>query len=368
VTAVHVLVPADIDDPGRPSGGNHYDRRLCQGLAALGWTVTEHPVPGSWPRPGAAHRAGLARVLADLPDGALTLLDGLIATPVPELVVPAARRLRPVLLVHLPFGDAPPGHRLADAVTRERAVLGCARAVLTTSGWTRRRLLARYPLAPARVHVAEPGVDPADPAPGTASGAQLLCVAAVTPHKGQEVLVEALARLADRPWECTLVGTLTRDPRFVAGLRRRIAGHGLADRIRLVGVRTGAELAAAYAAADALVLPSHGETFGMVVTEALATGLPVIASAVGGVPGALGRTADDQLPGLLVPPGDPAALAGALGDWLDDPALRTRLRRAAGERRGTLTDWAQTAGTVSRVLAGLAGARVPGRVRVGALR
>jgi glycosyltransferase involved in cell wall biosynthesis len=174
--------------------------------------------------------------------------------------------------------------------------------------------------------------------------------------------------VADRPWECTLVGTLTRDPRFVAGLRRRIARHGLADRIRLLGVRTGAGLADAYATADALVLPSHGETFGMVVTEALARGLPVIASAVGGVPGALGRTADGQLPGLLVPPGDPAALAGALGDWLGDPALRTRLRRAAGERRGTLTDWAQTAGTVSRVLAGLAGERVPGRVRVGALR
>ena len=54
VTEVHVVVPEGIDDPARPSGGNTYDRRVCRGLAALGWAVREHAVPGDWPRPGAA--------------------------------------------------------------------------------------------------------------------------------------------------------------------------------------------------------------------------------------------------------------------------------------------------------------------------
>ena len=54
MTEVHVIVPEGIDDPARPSGGNTYDRRVCRGLAALGWAVHEHAVPGAWPRPGEA--------------------------------------------------------------------------------------------------------------------------------------------------------------------------------------------------------------------------------------------------------------------------------------------------------------------------
>jgi hypothetical protein len=68
VTEVHVIVPEGIDDPARPSGGNTYDRRVCRGLAALGWTVHEHAVPGAWPQPGEAGHAALARVVRRIPD------------------------------------------------------------------------------------------------------------------------------------------------------------------------------------------------------------------------------------------------------------------------------------------------------------
>ena len=96
-----------------------------------------------------------------------------------------------------------------------------------------------------------------------------------------------------------------------------------------------------------LVLPSRTETYGMVVTEALAHGLPVIATAVGGVPEALGRADDGNSPGLLVPPDDVAAFAAALRRWLDDPLRRRRLRRAAARRRLTLSSWSRTADRVS---------------------
>ena len=159
---MHVVLPDGVDDPARPSGGNTYDRRICLGLLALGWSLQQHVVPGSWPTPDAAARAALTVTIARIPDGAVVLLDGLIASTVPDVLVPQALRLRLVVLVHMPIGlDAPtgdaPDHDTSNEVAgraavaaSERAVLSAAAAVVTTSPWTRDLLLERYPLQPGR--------------------------------------------------------------------------------------------------------------------------------------------------------------------------------------------------------------------------
>jgi len=93
----------------------------------------------------------------------------------------------------------------------------------------------------------------------------------------------------------------------------------------------------------------------MVVTEALARGVPVIAAEVGGVTEALGHGDDGTRPGMLVPPGDAAALGAALRNWLTDAELRRRLRRAAVVRRASLRGWPATAEILAGILARAAG-------------
>ena len=338
---LHVVLPEGVDDPERPSGGNVYDRRVCQGLSAAGWQVHEHVVAGTWPRPATDSLTALAAVVAAIPDGSPVLVDGLVSSAAPKVLVPAARRLRLVVLLHMPLQD--------DA---ERAVLAAAVGVVATSTWTRDVVCDG--LDAGRVHVAEPGVDADGLAPGTPEGGQLLCVGAVTPAKGHDVLLAALAALVDLRWRCVCVGARRSDLSFEEQLARRIREHGLQGRVVLTGTRTGDELGASYRAADVLVHPSRADTYGMVVAEALVRGLPVVTTTVGGLPDTLGRLPDGSRPGLLVPPGDPDALAQALRRWLADPCLRGELRSSAVRRRESLTGWDTTTDRVARVLTGAA--------------
>jgi glycosyltransferase involved in cell wall biosynthesis len=346
---VHVVVPDAFDDPLRPSGGNVYDRRLCEELARLGWSVRVWPVPGPWPDAGDRARRALAGVLAAVPDGDPVVIDGLVGSGLPDAVLPHVDRLRVVVLVHMPLGAVA---SVDEAVrTRERAVLERC-AVVVTSRWAQRWLHDHYELPMDAVTVAEPGADAAAPAARSPSGRRLLCVGAVTPVKGHDVLVEALAALRDLDWACTWVGSTAIDPVFADRVVEAARSHGIGSRVDVAGPLAGARLAAAYADADLLVLPSRFETYGMVVTEALARGVPVVASDVGGVTEALGSAGGVE-PGVLVPPEDPAALAEALRRWLSDARWREELRRGARVRRDGLTPWSTTAQRVARVLTGV---------------
>jgi glycosyltransferase involved in cell wall biosynthesis len=344
---VAVIVPAGLDDPARPSGGNVYDRRLITGLREAGWRVTERSVAAGPPAPADLLHTDLDAALADLPDGMPVVLDGLVVCAAPRTLEAHARRLRLVVLVHLPLGVDPsqrPG---------EKAALACAAAVVGTSRWTWRWLLDVYELPPDAVHEAPPGVDASALTEPTADGRRLLCVAAVTPGKGHDTLVAALSQVRHSTWTCACVGSLVVDPAYVTSVRCAADSAALGERWRLVGPVVGSALDHAYATADLLVVPSALETYGMVVTEALARGLPVLATDRGGIREALGRADDEGVPGLLVPPGDPVALAAALDAWLADPGLRRGLRRRARQRRETLSGWSTTVARVSHVLEGV---------------
>jgi glycosyltransferase involved in cell wall biosynthesis len=349
IVRVHVIVPEGFDHPGQPTGGNIYDQRVCAGLAEVGWEVLVRTVAAAWPESGSGARADLACVVSAIPDGETVLIDGLIASPAAAQLLPHTGRIRMTVLLHMPLATAVDTHHDADAERSERSVLRAAAGVVVTSEWTRWQVLTRYRIPARRVHVARPGVDRVDAPPRPVRG-HLICVGVLSRHKGQDLLVEALADLPDRDWHCMLIGSLDREPDFVEHLQTRIRRLGYDRRVRLSGVLSGAALSRAYTIADLLVAPSRSETYGMTVTEALAHGVPVIATAVGGLPEAFGSTADGSGPGQLIPPGDAAALAAALGDWLGDEEHRHRLRAAVRQRQPTLLGWEQTTQEIADAL------------------
>jgi len=336
--AVWFAVPAGFDDPVRVSGGNVYDRRVIDELEETGWSVHTTEIG-----PDAA--ADAAARLARVPDGALVLVDGLIAVRQPEAVVEASARCRVVVVAHMVvagFADAAP-----EAIAAERRALCAAHHVIATSAWASERLIELGICRPGRSTVAVPGTDPAPAAAGTADGGALLCVGVVAPHKGQDTLIDALAGLRGAArWTCTIAGSVATDPEFAERVARRVDEAGLASHVRWAGVLGRDRLDAAYAGADLVVAPSRTESYGMAVADALRRGIPVVATRTGGIPEAVA-------PGdaaILVPPDRPDALRDALRRWMTEPALRERLTTAARRGREDRPSWRDTARSIHSTL------------------
>ncbi|MDP1648355.1 MAG: glycosyltransferase family 4 protein, partial [Rubrivivax sp.] len=317
------LVPGDWHTP---TGGYTYDRRLVQALRAAGWAVQTHRLDGDWPWPDAAALAVTRTCVEALTAGSLVVADGLAFGALPGFVQRHAERLRWVALVHHPLHmetglDETMRHDLHRS--EEQALQG-ARQVVVTSRSTAQDVAAMA-VPPDRIAVVEPGTDPmlpprGDGGTGGTGRVRLLCVAALIPRKGHAVLLQALAGLAGQDWVLHNVGSATRDAQTAARLHAMSMAAELAGRVFWHGAVDAAALRAQYAAADVFVLPSLHEGYGMAVAEALAFGLPVLASSAG----ALAQTLPADA-GLHVPPGDAIALRTALAQLMADPGLRARL-------------------------------------------
>lgn len=331
---VFFVVPDSIDDAEHVSGGNVYDQRVRDGLRADGWEVRMTLVSDGG-------HGRFARALSQLPDAALVLVDGLLVAREPDALIHHGSRLRPVVLAHM-----------ATAALTERAAFRVAQRVIATSDWTRAELIAQDAADPHRIVVAHPGADRAPATTASASGGRLLCVAAAAPHKGQDLLVRALADFVDLDhWTCTFVGSLQVAPDFVAELTAAISSAALADRITFTGALTARALDEVYADADLVIVPSRHESYGMVVAEALARGIPVLASATGGIPEAIGGSEA----GVIVPREDPRAIATVLRQWWASSARRGELKAAALKARDAARPWSTTTAIIACTLAQTAG-------------
>lgn len=356
--AFSFLIPGDWSIP---TGGFGYDRRLAQALSVGGWAVDVHRLDADWPTPDAAGLTRALAVVADIADGSTVVADGLAFGVLDDVVAAHAGRLRWVALVHHPL------HLETDlaAATRrkllesESRALSFARRVVVTSPRTAQDVAAMG-VPSACIAVVEPGTDAWTQAPAgllalppgraarTAGPVRLLCVATVTPRKGHALLLQALAglqRLPCLPWELHCVGSLARDAATAARVQTMAREPALAGRVFWHGEVDATALQAHYASADLLVLASLHEGYGMVVAEALAAGLPVLASDAG----ALAQTLPTQA-GWRVPPGDVPALQAALQCLINGPALREQLAAGAREAGHRLADWPTQAARFAAVL------------------
>ncbi len=355
---VRFLVPANIR---HNSGGNVYNARLADALRALGVSVEVVAVDGSWPAASAKERRRLGSLLgawealAEGQQGTVTLVDGLIACgAAAELEYAAAARHRAWVLLHMPSPSHPDG---------EGRALRAASGVICTSSSAAAAVRDRHKLPGS--HVALPGTDPAPVAAGS-DPPHIIAVAALLPNKDQLLTVAALARVQHISWTASLVGTDEAEPSYAAQVRDAVAEHRLEAKVRVPGQLTGKALEDEWNRADLSLLVSRAESFGLVVTESLARGIPVIVRKGTGSVEALGIANKLQsggksaletsaegvahaLPGAVVV-GTPDALAAVLRQWLLDPGLRSGWCEAALATRERLPGWDATARTVLEIL------------------
>jgi len=384
---VHFLVPGSLTTA---TGGYQYDRRLIQGLRELGWGVVVRSLDPGFPFPGREALAEADDVLTSIASDELVIIDGLALGAMPEVLANHASRLRLIALIHHPLaletGLEPDVARSLEE--SERKALHWVRHVIVTSESTR-ATLERYAVDAACISVIKPGTDAVpsadplrsppplrspDPVPwatrrapmnciegrsngrmesgagrlraGSAGGArQLLCVATITPRKGHALLIEALAGLRHLPWQLVCVGSTERSPQTTQALRQQIRSAALSERVRLVGELASPALEECFAAAELFVLATHYEGYGMAVAEALAHGLPVIATRTGAI-------ADLVVPeaGRVVEPGDCNSLRAALSEVLTNGHVYTALVAGARAARDRLPRWPETCWEAARIL------------------
>jgi len=343
VISAAFAIPGDLSTP---TGGYAYARRILPLLEAHGVAARHLALPGGFPFPDDATLEVVGDALEEIAADEVALIDGLAYGALPERVIyRIAARI--VALVHHPLG-LETGLSLGDSerlTESERRALAHARWVIATSETTAETLRRDFAVPAERMSVAAPGTDRAARATRGGDVPHLLSVGAVVPRKGFDVLVTALADLADQPWCCTIAGSLDRDPATANALRAQIDRAGLANRITLTGALEPAALDNVYGGADIFVLPSRYEGYGMAFTEAMARGLPIVAARAGAVPATVPREA-----GILVPPDDAPALADALGTLLDDPAKRRTLGDAAFAHARALPSWDDTARGVAEAI------------------
>jgi glycosyltransferase involved in cell wall biosynthesis len=345
VTRCVFAIPGSL---ATPTGGYAYARKILP-LLLRHMETQICPLPAAFPFPSAADLTQAARALAhaDLP-GTAFLIDGLAFGAMPAGLIANIKSPVAVLVHHpLSLDDDLPAAERQRLLHLEGRALALARAIIVPSPGTAQALAELFAIPPARITIARPGILRGKRALGAPAGQPLHIVSAgsLTPRKGYPVLADALHQVSDLPWHATIAGSPELSPETAAQVNQKISVCGLEDRVRFVGELDEEALSALYSSGDIFALASHYEGYGMVFAEAMAHGLPIVASGGGAVAGTVPPEA-----GFVCPAGDAKAIASALRALLLDGNLRQAKAEAAWRHGQTLPQWPETAAIIAGAL------------------
>lgn len=340
-----------------PTGGYVYDRQLLTALAGIGVRVEALSLGDGYPAPTPETLVRAEAALCRLPDGQAVMIDGLAFGVMADVARPHAGRLHLVALVHHPLAHESgiPAARAGELLASERAALALTRHVVTTSHATAAAVTGGFKVPRERITVLEPGLSvdavtnrpPCDNDDGRPL--RLLAVGSLIPRKDYPTLLAAVARLADRALRLDIVGSPALDTACAAGIEAEISRQGLGDRVRLHGALERQALDALYAGADIFTLTTLYEGYGMAFAEAMAHGLPVIATGEGAV-----RDTVPPSAGMVLATGDVSGVTEAIARLCDDPGLRHQMAAAARAHAASLPTWADQARRLADLLGRLA--------------
>jgi glycosyltransferase involved in cell wall biosynthesis len=338
-------IPGDL---ATRTGGYIYERRMLETLAELDQPMVHVELMPGFPHPSLRAARDAAEKLRALGPDSVLILDGLVFGSL-ETQVLESLRCPVVAMLHHPLGleAGLPPDVAAGLIARETANLRHAAHIVVPSAHTRDILLADFGVAPGRISVAFPGFDrPPEPAgPVTAADPPLiLWVGLICARKWHDVLLDALARIADLDWQAAIVG-MTHDEAVRQALLAQRAALGLEGRVRFTGVLGATDLDRLYSQARVFALATRYEGYGMVLSEAQLYGLPIVTCAVGAVPQTV--SAHEA---FLTPPDHSPAFAAALARLLTEGDLHARMAGASRQAGQALPQWHDAARIMRDVL------------------
>lgn len=311
-------------DPEPQGGGHDFNAGLIPALRALGHEVTH------------AHE-----LTSPVPRGAIPVVDGMVL-PALESGFDALLAHDPVAVIHHVSAAAGREAARRDAVrAAEARMLPRMRRVVATSAPVAERLHAEFGVtSPHILHPGLPDLPRSLPGP-----CRILCAAVLTPRKGHDRLLRALARLTDLDWTLTLAGDARRDPPHAGTVDALLDELGLRGRVTTLYDPAPAALDAAWRDATLFALASQWEGWPAAVAEALRRGIPVAALATPGITALVPQSA-----GIVCAPGDDPTWGKALRRAIFDSDLRAALAEGAWAAGAALPGWPAQAAAFATLL------------------
>lgn len=337
-------IPGDKD---QLTGGFIYEATVLRILNKIGCKTEHLQLPDTFPNPTQDDMSAALNALRAVPETRPIILDGLVFGAIdPEGLEQVSAPI--IAMIHHPLGleTGLPKERAEFLLKNEAAALRHASRVIVPSPETARVLVDQFGANPDLITIATPGFDRPSVQKRSVHPPLILSVGLLARRKGHDTLLSALATIKDMEWQAIIVGK-EHDQNTAIELYSQSKALGLTERVTFTGELDQAPLNDLFNSATLFALATRYEGYGMVLSEAMMFGLPIVSCHVGAVPETVGDA------GILSPPEDAMAFGASLRLLLENQVTRARLGRLSEQQSLSLPSWRATGGKFACVIKSL---------------